>query len=186
MLKFYSHKNSIFECKVKLEGATYKEVVPRLVLKDGNVSHTFDGKINSLGQCIVDVYPLTEMKGSEGEAILEIRVGDVVFEPYKTKYEVIKQNIVVSEAKIFDKIRKKKKQKLFVENISKTDKTIAFQLLETYKKLNDKDKKIIKEYVEFKYHPSADVKKWANNVFTDANGISAKIAMYEMEVVRGK
>lgn len=186
MLKFYSHKNSIFECKVKLEGTSYKEAVPRLVLREGNVSHTFDGKINSIGQCIVNVPPLTEVKNTKGEAVLEIRLGDVVFEPYKTKYEVVKQNIVVSEAKIADKKRKKKKQGIFVENINKTDKAIAFQLIETYKKLDDKNKKTIKEHVEFKYTPSSEVKKWAKNVFTNTDTLSARIAMYEMEVARRK
>lgn len=183
MLRFYSHKKSIFECKIKLEGAEVKEATPKLVLRDGSISHTFEGEIDVLGKCVVTVPPLNNMKKGKGEAVLEVRLDDVVFEPYKTKYEIVKQDLVVSEAKVVSDEPDEKPGGTFVEGVDHSDKLLALKLINTYRNLDKKNKKTVKEYVEYKYQPSKEAMTWARRVYSNIKSFSARIAMYEMDLI---
>lgn len=177
MLRFHSDRKQVFECKIKLEGANLKEASARLVLQDGNVNHIYEGKIDVLGKCQVQMPALYDFKKSKGKATVEIRVNDVVLEPYRDEYLIEQHQAVVSEAKVFEE----SKQQLFTKNISIPDKKLVGELIGKFNKLPKKHKKTLKEYVESEYKPSVKVRIWAKRRFNDINTIQAKMVMYQVE-----
>jgi len=180
MLKFYNDRKQTFECKVKIEGAKSKEAQTRLVFEDGNTQRFYKGKTDVLGNCVIELPSLDEIKHKRGKVVLEVRINDVVFEPYRNDYKIQNAKVQVVEAKVSDK------KKLLKNNVKTDDLKLINELFKSFGKLDIKHKKVLYEYVKFGYEPSEKVKVWANKIFNDIESDKARIAMYEVEKVLTK
>lgn len=197
MLKFHSDKKQVFECKIKIEGAKLKETNVRLVLQDGNVNRIYEGKLDVLGNCAVHLPPLDNFSNSQGKATLEVRVNDIVFEPYRSDFNITKTQVVVNEVLVKDaevkEVKPKVKTKSTIKpkvkeekstrkkNISMTDKKMVKEMLVRFNKIPKKYKKALKEHIEFDYKPSVKVRNWAKERFNDLNALHIKVVMYQVE-----
>ncbi len=181
MLKFYKDRKQIFECKIKLEGTDkfLKDSKVRLVFEDENVQRFYPGKTDVLGNCVVELPPLKELTSFEGEVVLEVRVEDIVFEPYRNKYHI-------EQAMKIDEVRVSDKQKLLQADVDKSDKLLVREMLKGFNRVDKTNKKVLFEYIDLKYEPTDKVKNWAGKIFNDLDNIKAKIVMYEAENVFNK
>ena len=60
MYKLFTDKSELFECDIKLEGASLNKSKARLVVETNDYSLMFDGSINSSGKCEI---PIRKLKG---------------------------------------------------------------------------------------------------------------------------
>ena len=74
MYKLYTDKPELFECDIKIEGASLTKSTARLVVETSEYSLMFNGKISSAGKCEI---PIRKLKGlidenSTGNIRLEV------------------------------------------------------------------------------------------------------------------
>ena len=60
MYKLFTDKAELFECDIKIEGASLSNSAARLVVETSDYSLMFNGKISSDGKCKV---PIKKLKG---------------------------------------------------------------------------------------------------------------------------
>lgn len=182
MLNFYNDRKQIFECKIKLEGTdkTLKEAKVRLVFEDGNIQRFYKGTTDVLGNCVVELPPLKELKNTKGNCSLEVRIENIIFEPYRTNYIIEESKISIVEAKVNDKV------KLFKPTANKEDIKMVKEMIKAFNKLDSENRKVLYEYIDFKYEPSRKTKAWAKKIFNDLDDVKSKIAMYEVENIFSK
>ena len=90
MYKLFTDKTELFECNIKLEGASLKNSQARLVIESEDVNLLFKGQITSEGKCII---PIKKLKGllegnTKGEIKLEVIAEDTYFTPWKSEFVV--------------------------------------------------------------------------------------------------
>jgi hypothetical protein len=190
MLRFHGDRKQVFECKIKIVGADAKDSTTRLVLQDGDTNRIYEGKVDVLGNCKIDIPALHGFENSKGKATLEVRVNDVIFEPYKNDYLIVERQVMVNEIKIVEKSTSPKavknvakKQKLYNKEISMTDKEMINELLSKFNKLSKEHKRTLRDYVEINYEPSKKVRSWAEKKFDNLDSIQAKMVMFEVEKI---
>ena len=81
MYKLFTDKSELFECDIKLEGASLSKSSARLVVETSNYSLLFKGNINSSGKCEI---PIRKLKGlidenTKGNIRLEVIAEDTYF-----------------------------------------------------------------------------------------------------------
>ena len=89
MYKIFLDKNKVFECNVKIEGASLDQSEARLLLESEDFTLTFKGKINSDGTVKI---PINKLKGIlkenyKGKISLEVIAEDTVFKPWESDYQ---------------------------------------------------------------------------------------------------
>ena len=90
MYKLFTDKSELFECDIKLEGASLSKSSARLVVETSDYSLLFKGEINSSGKCEI---PIRKLKGlidenTTGNIRLEVIAEDTFFTPWKSDFEV--------------------------------------------------------------------------------------------------
>jgi len=90
MYKLYTDKPELFECDIKIEGASLTKSTARLVVETSEYSLMFNGKISSAGKCEI---PIRKLKGlidenSSGNIRLEVIAEDTYFTPWKSNFDV--------------------------------------------------------------------------------------------------
>ena len=60
MYKLFTDKSELFECDIKLEGASLSKSSARLVVETSDYSLLFKGEISSNGKCEI---PIRKLKG---------------------------------------------------------------------------------------------------------------------------
>ena len=60
MYKLFTDKAELFECDIKIEGASLANSKARLVVETNDYSLMFNGKISSQGKCEI---PIRKLKG---------------------------------------------------------------------------------------------------------------------------
>jgi len=90
MYKLYTDKPELFECDIKIEGASLKKSTARLVVETSEYSLMFNGKISESGKCQI---PIRKLKGlidesSKGNIRLEIIAEDTYFTPWKSEFDI--------------------------------------------------------------------------------------------------
>ena len=60
MYKLFTDKPEVFECNIKLEGASLKNSSARLIIESEDVNLMFEGTINKDGKCSI---PIKKLKG---------------------------------------------------------------------------------------------------------------------------
>ena len=101
MYKLFTDKAELFECDIKIEGASLSNSIARLVVETDNYSLMFNGKINSSGKCEI---PIRKLKGlidesTKGNIRLEVIAEDTYFTPWKSKFEIDASKKVTVEIK---------------------------------------------------------------------------------------
>ncbi len=101
MYKLFTDKTELFECDIKLEGASLKKSKARLVVETSDYSLLFNGKISSNGKCEI---PIKKLKGlidedTIGNIRLEIIAEDTFFTPWESEFEVDASKKVQVEVK---------------------------------------------------------------------------------------
>jgi hypothetical protein len=101
MYKLFTDKAELFECDIKIEGASLSNSTARLVVETNDYSLMFNGKINSSGKCEI---PIRKLKGlidesSKGNIRLEVIAEDTYFTPWKSDFEINSSKKVTVEIK---------------------------------------------------------------------------------------
>ena len=101
MYKLFTDKSELFECDIKLEGASLSKSSARLVVETSDYSLLFKGKINSNGKCEI---PIRKLKGlidenTTGNIRLEVIAEDTFFTPWESDFEVDASKKVTVEVK---------------------------------------------------------------------------------------
>ena len=101
MYKLFTDKTELFECDIKLEGASLNKSKARLVVETQDYSLLFNGNINSKGKCEI---PIRKLKGlidenTKGNIRLEVIAEDTYFTPWESDFEVETSKKVTVEVK---------------------------------------------------------------------------------------
>ena len=101
MYKLFTDKSELFECDIKLEGASLSKSKARLVVETKDYSLLFNGEINSNGKCKI---PIRKLKGlidetSTGNIRPEVIAEDTFFTPWESDFEVDASKKVTVEVK---------------------------------------------------------------------------------------
>ena len=101
MYKLFTDKSELFECDIKLEGASLSKSKARLVVETSDYSLLFDGSISSNGKCEI---PIRKLKGlidenTTGNIRLEVIAEDTFFTPWESDFEVETSKKVTVEVK---------------------------------------------------------------------------------------
>ena len=101
MYKLFTDKPELFECDIKLEGASLNKSKARLVVETSDYSLLFDGSISSNGKCEI---PIRKLKGlidenTTGNIRLEVIAEDTFFTPWESDFEVDASKKVTVEVK---------------------------------------------------------------------------------------
>ena len=125
MYKLFTDKTELFECDIKIEGASLSNSTARLVVETNDYSLMFNGKINSSGKCEI---PIRKLKGlidesSKGNIRLEVIAEDTYFTPWKSEFEINASKKVTVEIKSQHKpLIESKGPKVQVSKIKETKK----------------------------------------------------------------
>ena len=65
MYKLFTDKPEVFECNIKLEGASLKNSQARLIIETEDINLLFNGTITSDGKCTIPIKKLTINIGIE-------------------------------------------------------------------------------------------------------------------------
>ena len=101
MYKLFTDKSELFECDIKLEGASLSKSSARLVVETSDYSLLFKGEINYNGKCEI---PIRKLKGlidenTTGNIRLEVIAEDTFFTPWESDFEVDASKKVTVEVK---------------------------------------------------------------------------------------
>ena len=101
MYKLFTDKTELFECDIKLQGASLNKSKARLVVETSEYSLLFNGTINSNGKCEI---PIRILKGlinedTTGNIRLEVIAEDTFFTPWESDFEVETSKKVTVEVK---------------------------------------------------------------------------------------
>ena len=101
MYKLFTDKSELFECDIKLEGASLSKSKARLVVETSDYSLLFKGTISKGGKCEI---PIRKLKGlidenTSGNIRLEVIAEDTFFTPWESDFEVDASKKVTVEVK---------------------------------------------------------------------------------------
>ena len=101
MYKLFTDKSELFECDIKLQGASLNKSKARLVVETQDYSLMFNGSISKGGKCEI---PIRKLKGlidedTTGNIRLEVIAEDTFFTPWETDFEVETSKKVTVEVK---------------------------------------------------------------------------------------
>ena len=101
MYKLFTDKTELFECDIKLQGASLNKSKARLVVETQDYSLMFNGSISKGGKCEI---PIRKLKGlidedTTGNIRLEVIAEDTFFTPWESDFEVETSKKVTVEVK---------------------------------------------------------------------------------------
>jgi len=104
MYKLFTDKPEVFECNIKLEGASLKNSQARLIIETEDINLLFNGTITSDGKCTI---PIKKLRGllesnTEGQIKLEVIAEDTYFTPWKSSFQVEASKKLTVEVKSQD------------------------------------------------------------------------------------
>jgi len=101
MYKLFTDKTELFECNVKLEGASLKSSVARIIIESEDVNLLFNGTIDASGKCTIPIKKLKGLLGenSKGTLKLEVIAEDTYFVPWSSDFSVEAARKVTVEVK---------------------------------------------------------------------------------------
>jgi hypothetical protein len=120
MYKLFTDKAELFECDIKISGASLKKSVARLVVETNDYSLMFAGKISNSGKCEI---PIKKLKGlidesTTGNIRLEVIAEDTYFTPWKSEFNIEASKKVTVEVKSQTNKTVIKENKIQVSNVS--------------------------------------------------------------------
>jgi hypothetical protein len=199
MLKLYKDRKQLFECKIKIENAKLNNARARLMLSGPQMDYALVGRVDAMGNCVVEIPPLRMFDHKEGSAVLEVMVDGGYFEPLKTDYKVVTRKVTVENVTLTNKAYqvkveaeevpktptkkplKEQSYKYLKDGCDKDDVKIIKGILDSYNKLNKQDKTVLKEHIELNYKPSKKTFSWAQKVFKNPKSTTANMVMYKID-----
>ena len=127
MYTLFTDKTELFECNIKLEGASLKNSQARLIIESEDINLLFKGQITTDGKCII---PIKKLKGllegsTKGEIKLEVIADDTYFTPWKSEFIVEASKKLIVEVKSQDaEIITESAPRVQVSGIKETEPTI--------------------------------------------------------------
>jgi hypothetical protein len=127
MYTLFTDKTELFECNIKLEGASLKNSQARLIIESEDINLLFKGQITTDGKCII---PIKKLKGllegnTKGEIKLEVIAEDTYFTPWKSEFIVEASKKLTVEVKSQDAaIITESAPKVQVSGIKETESTV--------------------------------------------------------------
>jgi hypothetical protein len=127
MYTLFTDKTELFECNIKLEGASLKNSQARLIIESEDINLLFKGQITQDGKCII---PIKKLKGllegnTKGEIKLEVIAEDTYFTPWKSEFVVEASKKLTVEVKSQDAaIIAESTPKVQVSGIKEVEETI--------------------------------------------------------------
>lgn len=127
MYTLFTDKTELFECNIKLEGASLKNSQARLIIESEDINLLFKGQITQDGKCII---PIKKLKGllegnTKGEIKLEVIAEDTYFTPWKSEFVVEASKKLTVEVKSQDAaIIAESTPKIQVSGIKEVEETI--------------------------------------------------------------
>jgi len=120
MYKLFTDKAELFECDIKIEGASLSNSKARLVVETNDYSLMFNGSINSSGKCKI---PIKKLKGLidenlKGNIRLEVIAEDTYFTPWESEFEIEASKKVTVEVKSQSNKKVIKENKIEVSNVN--------------------------------------------------------------------
>ena len=99
--KLYTDKSELFECDIKLSGASLKNSFARLIVEADDISFVFNGSISKGGKCSIPVKKLKGLLGESesGNIKLEVIADDTYFVPWSSEFSVEASKKVTVEVK---------------------------------------------------------------------------------------
>ena len=119
MYKLFTDKAELFECDIKIEGASLSNSTARLVVETNDYSLMFTGKISTDGKCTI---PIKKLKGlidenTKGNMRLEVIAEDTYFIPWKSDFEIEASKSVTVEVKSQSNKKVIKENRIQVSNV---------------------------------------------------------------------
>jgi len=113
--ELFVDKQEVFECSIKLEGASIDNAKARLVIESEKINLVFMGEIDKNGNCSVPIKKLKNIlpEETEGKMTLEVIAEDTYFEPWESEFFVKASKSVKVEVK--DQVEKEPQKKVIVE-----------------------------------------------------------------------
>ena len=101
MYKLFTDKSELFECDIKLQGASLKKSKARLVVETSDYSLMFKGAISTSGKCEIHIRKLKGLidEDTTGNIRLEVIAEDTFFTPWESDFEVETSKKVTVEVK---------------------------------------------------------------------------------------
>jgi hypothetical protein len=90
MYNLYTDKADLFECTIKLEGASIKNSNARIIIESEDINLIFYGTIDEQGNCKIPIKKLKNYisEGITGKLKLEVIADDTFFSPWQSDFEV--------------------------------------------------------------------------------------------------
>ncbi len=122
--QLYLDKSKLFECDIKLNGASIKNTTARLVLENSDYNIMFYGKVDSEGKCSIPIKKLKTLieEKETGNIKLEVIAEETYFIPWQDTFEVLTSKSVQVEIKNIEKpVVEEKKVSVQVKDDYKID-----------------------------------------------------------------
>jgi hypothetical protein len=104
MYQLFTDKTELFECNIKLQGASLTNSVARIVVESQDISLLFTGTIDSQGKCKIPIRKLSGLlkENTTGNLKLEVIADDAYFTPWSSEFSVLASKQITVEVKSQD------------------------------------------------------------------------------------
>ena len=173
MYKLFTDKAELFECDIKIEGASLSNSTARLVVETNDYSLMFNGKIDGSGKCEI---PIRKLKGlidesSKGNIRLEVIAEDTYFTPWKSEFEINASKKVTVEIKSQNKpLIESQGPKVQVSKVKETKKINKPKKVT----ISESERKHIVNIMKLLIHEDVNI----NNLSVKRNKLNKVIATY--------
>lgn len=119
IFKLFTDKDTLFECKIGLEGASLKDAQARILVETPELTLMFNGTISMSGECSIPINKLPMLDENTSGAIkLEVIAEDTYFQPWESSLKIeAAKKITVEEITSF--VQSKPSMKVEVRNPQK-------------------------------------------------------------------
>jgi len=182
VLTLNRNKNETFKCKISIKGAgdNPKRQMRLILSPESSKTKIFFEGIYKNNECFIEIPPISDSFLNRGDVILEVIANNTVFQPWKDKFEILSESVIVENVELINNdqqiiIEVETNKKLFKPNLNSKSKKEVKECLKKIKNINNKNK-LIREIKEFK--PNKQTLNWAKNIFENINSQRAKLLMY--------
>lgn len=101
MYNIFTDKSELFECTIKLEGASIKNAIARIIIESEEYNLLFIGEIDSNGNCKIPIKKIKNIlpEGTTGNMKLEVIAEDTHFVPWTSPFTVKASKTIQVEVK---------------------------------------------------------------------------------------
>lgn len=135
MYKLFTDKTELFECSIKLEGASLTNSKARLIIESTDINLLFNGEIDGTGKCKIPIKRLRGLLNEEtkGTIKLEVIADDTYFTPWESPFTVQASKKLTVEVKSqqVDALLESTTPKVIVESVKNIERPLVTQEIPT-------------------------------------------------------